>query len=302
VNGVFDPLVELGGSLMQDHAINAALGYTGQYVFVPEVVPPQANLTAKRRATPLFGLGLVEAVPDEHFLQVAQGQCNSETAGRASMVPNLVTGQLAVGRFGWKAQHATLFDFAADAYLNEMGITTPLFPNENCPQGNCAALAFDPLPSNVPNDSDNSAPEHSANFIRLLAPPPSGAVTPQVRSGANIFDKIGCASCHVPQLQTGPSTVAALDHVTFAPYSDFLLHAMGSLGDGIAQGDAGQREMRTAPLWGVSAQPTLLHDGRAKTLADAIRAHDGQAREARNRFNRLNSQNQQALIAFLKSI
>jgi CxxC motif-containing protein (DUF1111 family) len=301
-NRVFDPLAELGGSLIQDHAIDATVGYTGTYKFVPEVVPPQANVTAKRRTTPLFGLGLVEAVPDELFLHIAIAQSNSETAGRVNMVTNLVTGQQAVGRFGWKDQHATLFDFASDAYLNEMGITTPLFPNENCPQGNCAALAFDPLPSNVPNEADNSAPEHSANFIRLLAPPPRGAATPRVRAGSRVFGKIGCASCHLPELQTGPNPVAALDRVTFAPFSDFLLHDMGSLGDGIVQGDAGQREMRTAPLWGVSAQPSLLHDGRALTLEDAIRAHDGQARMSRNRFNRLDPQDQQALIAFLKSL
>jgi CxxC motif-containing protein (DUF1111 family) len=302
VRGVFDPLAGLGGSLMQDHAIDASTGYTGSYKFVPEVVPAVANVTARRRTTPLFGLGLVEAVPDQTLIALTQAQCNTPTPGRANLVTSPSTGQLAVGRFGWKAQQAILFDFAGDAYLNEMGVTTPLFPNENCPQGNCAALAFDPLPSNVPNDVDNSSLVKFANFMRLLAPPPRGAITPSVRAGGQVFVRIGCASCHVPVLATGPSPIAALNHVTFAPFSDFLLHDMGSLGDGIAQGGAGTREMRTAPLWGVSAQPSLLHDGRAATLDDAIRAHDGQARPARDLFNRLNTSDHQALIAFLRSL
>jgi CxxC motif-containing protein (DUF1111 family) len=300
--GVFDPLASLGGSLMQDHAIDASTGYTGTFVFVPEVVPPQANVTAQRRTTPLFGFGLVEAVPDDTLTMLALMQAGSPTAGRTSQVTNLVTGKPAVGRFGWKAQVATLFDFAGDAYLNEMGVTTPLFPNENCPQGNCAALAFDPLPSNVPNDSDNSSLDAFAAFMRLLAPPPRGPMTFAARAGADVFRRIGCASCHHPVLQTGPNVVPALDRVTFAPFSDFLLHDMGSLGDGIAQADAGPREMRTAPLWGVSAQPSLLHDGRATTLEGAILAHDGQARDSRNRFNRLGTFDRQTLIAFLKSL
>jgi CxxC motif-containing protein (DUF1111 family) len=300
--GVFDPLAGLGGSLMQDHAIDASTGYTGSYVFVPEVVPSQANVTARRRTTPLFGLGLVEAVPDAYLIALAQLESNSPTPGRANLVVSASTGQTAVGRFGWKAQQAILFDFAGDAYLNEMGVTTPLFPNENCPQGNCAALAFDPLPSGVPNDVDNSSLVKFANFMRLLAPPPRGAITPTVRAGGLVFLGIGCASCHVPVLVTGPSPIAALDRVPFSPFSDLLLHDMGSLGDGIAQGGAGTREMRTAPLWGCSAQPSLLHDGRATTLDDAIRAHDGQARAARDRFNQLNAAEHDALIAFLRSL
>src|SRR5262249_43235527 len=162
-------------------------------------------------------------------------------------------------------QQGSLLSFSGDAYLNEMGITTPMFPDENCPQGNCALLAANPAPNN-PNDEDNDDLEAFTDFMTFLAPPPPVPLSNSARSGANTFTAIGCANCHRPALQTGPSTIAALNHVTFFPYSDFLLHDMGSLGDGIAQGSAGQREMRTAPLWGVRVMTRFLHDGSATTL------------------------------------
>ena len=117
-----------------------------------------------------------------------------------------------------------------------------------------------------------------------------------------VFAAAGCASCHTPALQTGSNPVAALDHVTFFPFSDFLLHDMGSLGDGIEQGQSTGREMRTAPLWGVRTRPKLLHDGRAATLEDAIRSHDGQGRRSRDAFAALDTTAKSRLIAFLKSL
>lgn len=302
-NGVFDPLAAFGGPVIQDRAIDADTGYFGPFPFVGEVVPPEAEVVAGRRSTPLFGLGLVEAVPDEALVALARRQ-PPEVAGRPHEVVNFATGKPAIGRFGWKAQLSTLLEFAADAYTNEMGITTPLVPDENCPQGDCAALAFNPLPSDVPNEPDNEDVIAFSNFMRLLAPPPrgAGARDRRARAGEALFASIGCAACHVPSLRTGRSRIGALDRVKFQPYSDFLLHDMGSLGDGIAQGKAGPREMRTAPLWGVSRQPLLLHDGRATTLEDAIAGHDGQARPARERFDRLSADEQRALIAFLRSI
>ena len=298
VNGVFDPLVGLGGSLIQTDGI----GQVGPVRFVGEVVPSQANVVAKRRTTPLFGLGLIEAVPDAMLLMVAQAQQHGapQCAGRPNLVVDPPSAQQRVGRFGWKAQHASLLTFAGDAYLNEMGVTTPLFPVENCPQGNCALLAFDPVAS--PNDADNSSIQKFADFMAFLAPPPRGTVTTAARAGEAIFGQIGCATCHLPTLQTGPSPVAALSNVVFHPYSDFLLHDMGRLGDGIVQGGAGAREMRTAPLWGVRAVTALLHDGRASTLEAAILAHDGQGRPARDRFARLSPADRARLLAFLGSL
>src|SRR5262249_33573932 len=161
---------------------------------------------------------------------------------------------------------------SGDAYVNEMGVTTPLFPNENCPQGNCALLIANPGPSHPPlntNDADNSSLQEFTDFMSFLAPPPrapgtsSLSILSSVTSGEQVFNLIGCADCHQPTMKSGPSPVAALNQVTFHPYSDFLLHDMGSLGDGITQGTATGRLMRTAPLWGVRVLTTLLHDGRA---------------------------------------
>ncbi len=141
-----------------------------------------------------------------------------------------------------------------------------------------------------------------ADFMTFLAPPPAHAFTLVALAGGIEFAALGCATCHVATLTTGPNATVALDRVTFHPYSDFLLHDMGSLGDGIAQGSAGPRVMRTAPLWGVSSQPIYLHDGRAHTLEEAILAHDGEASAARKRYAKLNPLERQALLAFLNSL
>jgi CxxC motif-containing protein (DUF1111 family) len=121
-------------------------------------------------------------------------------------------------------------------------------------------------------------------------------------AGEVVFVKIGCANCHLPVLRTGSSSVAALDRVTFQPYSDFLLHDMGSLGDGIEQGQATGRDMRTAPLWGLRVRTTFLHDGRATTISDAIAAHEGQGSQARDRFKALSGGDVANLLAFLNSL
>jgi CxxC motif-containing protein (DUF1111 family) len=302
--GAFDPLVHVGGPIIQDQGVGEGIGVNGPYTYSGEILPPEATTIAGRRSTPLFGLGLVEAVPDETFIAMARFQQAflPVTAGRPHIVRNLVTGEDAVGRFGWKSQLSTLFDFAGDAYTNEMGITTPLVPDENPPQGDPASLAANPLPNGVPNEPDNEDLVLFSDFMRFLAPPPRGDEDAQTRAGSVIFSAIGCANCHVPLLRTGRSNVAALDRVTFRPFSDFLLHDMGSLGDGIVQGDAGPREMRTAPLWGVSRQSTFLHDGRATTLEEAIFAHVGQGQESRNRFIRLTPARRRQLLAFLRSL
>src|SRR5262249_34295956 len=159
VGGVFDPLTNLGGSLVQTDGIGAQ----GACSFVGEQVPAQATIVARRRATPLFGLGLVDAVPDSELVALGnlQARLHPETAGRPNMVTDVATGRLVVGKFGWKSQVPNLLQFSADAYLNEMGITTPLFPDENCPQGDCALLACDPVPG---VDDDLEDVEHFRDF------------------------------------------------------------------------------------------------------------------------------------------
>jgi len=317
-NGSFDALDRLGGSLIQTDGIGAA----GDCDYVGEVVPAEATIVAQRRATPLFGLGLVDAVPDTTFVALAATEARRQpsTAGRPNMVTDVSTGQIAVGKFGWKSQVPNLLHFSAEAYLNEMGITTPLFPDEVCPQGDCSVLTCDPVPG---VDDDLEDVELFADFMSFLAPPPPLRATrsfqrsdsarrgqarndgsaPRSRAdGYRLFTQIGCADCHVRSLASGPSPVAALRFRTFQPYSDFLLHDMGSLGDGIEQGEASGREMRTAPLWGLRLFTTFLHDGSAATIADAILAHDGQGRAARERFAHGSAEDKATLLAFLGTL
>jgi CxxC motif-containing protein (DUF1111 family) len=139
------------------------------------------------------------------------------------------------------------------------------------------------------------------DFMTMLAAPPRATVTSIETDGERVFTQIGCARCHLPTIQTGPSAVAALDRTSFHPYSDFLLHDMGSLGDGIGQGDASGREMRTAPLWGLRSGNRFLHNGSA-SVTDAIMRHDGQARASRARFAGLARRDMDLLLAFLRSL
>jgi len=298
-NGVYDPLTALGGSLMQDHAIGPGDG--SPHRFKPESVPAIATIIVHRRTPPLFGLGLVDATPDADFIALAQMQASrgDGVVGRASVVDNIRAGMKTVGKFGWKAQVPTLFQFSGDAYLNEMGITTPDFPNENCPQGDCGELSFNPAPG---INDDGSGPVLLTNFMTLLAAPTRAAQNGDTAEGEATFDRIGCTACHVATLHTGSSVVAALDRKTYHPYSDFLLHDMGALGDDLEMGSAMGSEMRTAPLWGLRFITTYLHDGRATSLDQAILAHDGQARGARDRYAGLSAAVKAKLIGFLNSL
>jgi CxxC motif-containing protein (DUF1111 family) len=295
-DGSFDPLAEQGGSLLQDRGIGTFNGVE----FVAEVVPEGA-IVARRRTTPLFGLGLVDATPASTFLTLAflQAILNPSTAGTPSVVTDPTTNRAALGKFGWKAQVPSLFVFSGDAYLNEMGITNPIFPNENCPQGNCALLAANPLPT---LNDDGEGVEQFNDFMTLLAPPPRGPRNFFTEYGNVVGSAIGCMDCHTQTLRTGPNAVAALDQVEYHPFSDFLLHDMGALGDGITQNRASGRLMRTQPLWGLRTQTRLLHDGRATTIEEAILGHRGQGRAARLEFQNLGSFDRAALLAFLKSL
>jgi CxxC motif-containing protein (DUF1111 family) len=299
VNGVFDSLAELGGSLVQNRAIGARTG--SAHNFAPETVPAQATIVTQRRTTPLFGLGLVDATPDAFFIALASAEAARAdgTAGRVNMTDNIRAGTKTVGRFGWKAQVPTLFQFAGDALLNEMGITTPDFPNENCPQGNCSELAFNPAPG---INDNGSTPAALNDFMSMLAAPARPVQSADAIQGEQIFNSAGCASCHLATLTTGSSPIAALDHKTYHPYSDFLLHDMGSLGDGIEMASSTGTEVRTAPLWGLRFINRYLHDGRATTLEQAIVAHDGQATTSRDRFASLPADQKAKVIAFLQSL
>jgi CxxC motif-containing protein (DUF1111 family) len=298
VDGVFNQLLNLDGQLLHSKGIGLFNGVD----FVGETVPAIANVVAQRRTNPLFGLGLVDAVPDESLQELAafQQTFTPATAGRALVVTDVFSGQPRVGRFGWKCQIGTVLTFSGNAFLNEMGITTPFFPNENCPGGNCALLAANPARSN-PNDTTATVMQ-LADHTTFLAPPPQRPFSRGARLGEAVFLGIGCAACHLPTMRTGPNEVAALDEVEFHPYSDFLVHDMGTLNDGIAQPPATGQEMRTAPLWGARIRTSFLHDGRARTIRGAILAHDGQGLAARNRFAALSAREQADLLEFVNRL
>jgi CxxC motif-containing protein (DUF1111 family) len=270
-----------------------------------EPVPADANVSAKRRTTALFGLGLVDATPDSTFTALAASE-PAATRGTANMVVNLDQGgATTVGKFGWKAQVPTLHQFAGDAYLHEEGITNPQFPTNDPPFGNASLVA----PCNGFTGTgleDNGADiTNFTNFMQLLAPPKANAPTSQTTAGNAVFTRIGCGSCHVASLTSGTNAVAALSNQTYHPYSDFLLHDMGSLGDKIGNnGIATPTQMRTAPLWGLvnSDQANLLHDGRAHSIQSAIQQHAGQGAAAATAFNALSSGDVSNLLAFLNSI
>jgi CxxC motif-containing protein (DUF1111 family) len=296
-NGIYDPLTYLGGSLLQAQAIDPR---------VQEVVPRQATLTAHRRTTQLFGLGLIEAIPDSTIIQNGIKNHNAEISGRAAMLTDVVSGLKRVGRFGWKAQQATILAFSADAYLNEMGITSRFFPEENAPNGNYAMLAEYDTVADPEDEVDpvtgRSDIDFFTDFMRFLAPPPALTLSTSAKAGQTLFRQIGCESCHTPTLYTGVNSIKALDRRPVNLYSDLLLHDMGALGDGIGQADAGPHEMKTPPLWGLRAQSQFLHDGRAVSVGDAILMHDGEGAGARSRYSKLQKYQQQQILQFLSSL
>ena len=298
-SGAFNPLVNEGGELLQANGVGRAVaGCT----FLGEVVPADATVVVHRRTTALFGLGFVDVTTDDTLEDLAASEPVA-IRGRVNKVFNISKNTVTVGKFGWKDQNPTLFQFSGDAYINEMGFTSPQFPNENLPQGNAGTLAACDTVLGLEDDGADVAAFNS--FMRLLAPPSRGSSNNSVRAGDQLFTQLGCDGCHTRTLKTSNSSVAALAFKTYHPFSDFLLHDMGTLGDGIPdQGLASAREMRTAPLWGLRFfdQTALLHDGRAHSLTDAVLQHDGQGAVASKAFAALPSSDRNDLFAFLNSL
>ncbi len=286
-----------------------------------------------RIATPLFGLGLVEAIPDSAIL--ANSMENSVSKRRVgisghanahiSAVANHSANDGTITRFGWKAQNKSLLIFAGEAYNVEMGITNLLFPQERDYTPGCIFNATPEDANNfTPTGGQNGAPapytavlsdiEAFSNFMRMLAPPAPAPDTDSTIRGKASFMKIGCAFCHTPtlttakQINSGGTQVpsVALSNQPVNLYSDILVHHMGKgLGDGIAQGGAGPDEFRTAPLWGVGQRLYFLHDGRTSDLVEAINYHRSTHSEANRvveRFRHLPTNEQQDIINFLRGL
>lgn len=287
-----DPLTERGGPVIEQQvtpALKAALGIDSEPA--PEGAP-QAH-----RTTPdVFGFGLLDAVPEKEILARADPDDRDKDgiSGRPNRTPD---GR--VGRFGRKAQVASLRQFNDDAFLIEVGITSPVDPQESTIGGKPIPAGVDPA---ADPEVDAAALADLDSFVRFLAPPPPLPLDRAGRRGRKVFGQIGCASCHVPILETGDSPIIPLAHKEVAAYSDLLLHDMGPDLADICLGLATPSEFRTEPLMGLHLMPQFLHDGRARTIEEAIRLHAGEATRARDRFQALDDQDRAAILAFLKSL
>jgi CxxC motif-containing protein (DUF1111 family) len=297
--GAFDALDASGNTLMHLFSVP-------QHTCQP-VMPADVNVVARRTPIPVFGAGLVEAISDDTLLALEDpfDRDRNGVIGRAAIVVDVATGERRVGRFGWKAQQATLLAFGADAYRNEMGITNDLFPVEfafgmTAEQMKHCDLRPDPEDARDPITRRRGIDNFEA-FMRFLAPVSRGPVDEIVRDGERIFNAIGCAACHVPALTTGPNANPAFHRKNVPLFSDLLLHDIGT-GDGIQQGAAKPDEMRTPALWGLRHRRPFLHDGSAFTIEDAIQRHQREAELARRGFLQLPSDDRQRLLAFLKSL
>jgi CxxC motif-containing protein (DUF1111 family) len=321
-----------GRTLVNDRAIcpNGAFPDTE----IQERVPDSETVRTTRVSLNLLGDGFVEAVSNQTLIDLARNQCRSthgKVCGLIVFVPIVeATGQAGVGRFGWKNQHASLLSFSGDAYLNEMGITTQLFPDEITKLCNTVSE-----PNDKPGPDGLADVDHFARFLRATKAPARDlklADTPTAKRGSDLFDRVGCDVCHVRSMVTaaagtkingGVFTIpAAIGSKTFHPFSDFLLHDVGT-GDGIVipivehYGRAARQmpkectqenfqktrnRIRTAPLWGVRLRTRLMHDGTSVTFRDAILRHGGEAEQATRAFRKLAPKEQEAIVEFLRSL
>jgi len=322
-----------GRSLVNDRAICPNAAFPDKEI--QERVPDTETIRTFRLSLNLLGDGFVEATADQTFTDLAKQQCKNshgKICGQVLFVPVVeAPGQMGVGRFGWKDQHASLLSFAGDAYLNEMGITNRLQPDEVTKLCNTVSE-----PNDTPGPDGLADIDHFARFIRATkAPAPDAqlAGSAVVQKGRALFESIGCATCHVAALTTAPAgskinggtfTIpSALGSVTFHPWGDFLMHDVGT-GDGILQTipehygrkvfqqmsgylskqdfESSRNKIRTAPLWGVRLRPRLMHDGASLTFPDAIARHRGEAAHVTEKFEKLKPPEKEALLQFLRSL
>jgi CxxC motif-containing protein (DUF1111 family) len=320
-------VVVTGRTLINDKAICPGADFPDSDA--QEHLPDSENIRALRLAVSVLGDGYVEAVPDALLETIARWQCSQPdlgVCGTPMQVPVLESpGIVAIGRFGWKAEHASLLSFSADAYLNEMGVTNALRPKDVTSL--CDGV---PDPEDHPDATGYTDLERFARFIRATKAPPRDArlaSTAEAQNGSTLFETIGCAVCHAPLLTTAPAGTPmfggqyrvpqALGNVALHPYSDYLTHDVGT-GDGIVLAvpenygpqfvrmqetfAASANKMRTAPLWGLRTRSRLMHDGQSYTLREAIGRHQNEARNARSAFDALPPQSQELVLTFLRSL
>jgi CxxC motif-containing protein (DUF1111 family) len=309
INGVVPTIT--GRSIVNDRSLPPdAQGHSAQ-----EHVPQTENIRALRAARNLLGDGFVEAIDDRTLLGIAAQQ-PTQSGGTIQGEPVMVAifeapGQTGVGRFGWKDQHRSLLSFSADAYLNEIGVTSRLRPTDTTTIGKITSD-----PEDTPDSLGLAGIDHFAQFIRgTMAPPrdPVIAATPDAAAGQTMFNNLGCGICHVGTIQTAPAGTAinggafvvpaALGDKLIHPYSDFLLHDIGT-GDGIVQGGPQdtQPKLRTAPLWGLRMRPRYMHDLKSLSVPGAIARHKGEATAISQQFFALPEGDRKRILAFLNSL
>jgi CxxC motif-containing protein (DUF1111 family) len=291
-----------GGSVVHDRATNET---------IQQRVLATDNVRSFRSSLSILGDGFIEAIADSTLIAISNNQ-PSGMQGQVVMVPVLeANGALRVGRFGWKDQHASLQSFAADAYVNEMGITSPLQPDEPTFDG-ASVAAFE---DHVQPEDDGTNINAFTQFMRATKVPPRlpSATTLNAVEGARLFRSAGCDICHVPTIVTAPVGTSinggtflvppALGDKVIHPFSDFLLHDVGT-GDGIVQngGPDSQYKLRTPPLWGLRARTRFMHDLQSLSLLQAIRRHGIEAQSVIDYFNSLSATEQAQLMVFLNSL
>jgi len=262
-----------------------------------------------RVANQMVGLGLLEAIDESTLLGFADpNDANKDgISGKVNYVYDIASNSKKIGRFGWKANQPNVRQQVAAAFSGDIGITSSLFPNENCPPGvDC---------NSIPNGGSPEISDANLNKVALysstLAVPARRNYTEQnVLEGKKIFETINCTSCHIPKIQTGKThTITALRNQTIRPYTDLLLHDMGTaLADNAPDFEASGSEWRTQPLWGIGLISTvnkhtnLLHDGRARNVTEAILWHGGEAQKAKNSFKELTTIERKNLLDFINSL
>jgi CxxC motif-containing protein (DUF1111 family) len=271
----------------------------------PYTMVPAGAMISPRVANPNFGLGLLEAVPEQTILSYAdEDDANGDgISGKANYVYDQSLNQIVLGRFGWKASQPSLLQQAAAAANGDMGITSPYFPDET------SKGQIQDVPA---HDFEISSDQLNAIkvYLETLAPPARrNATDATVLKGKGLFVQAKCAACHVQKMQTGSTGLSELSNQTIRPYTDLLLHDMGEgLADGRPDFKATGSEWRTAPLWGigltkiVNGHTNFLHDGRARNLMEAVMWHGGEAEQAKHSVIKMSQAERNALIKFLESL
>lgn len=278
------------------------------YSLTNTYIPMPGNaLLSPRLAPTVFGLGLLESIPESEILshQDINDDDGDGISGKANFVYDVASNSMKLGRFGWKANVATILEQCASAYRDDMGITSYYFPQESGfgQTNGDDGLGDDPeLPDETLNDV--------AFYARTLAVPAARNVDDKnVQHGEQIFQTINCAKCHIPKMQTGANAIPAIANQTIFPFTDMLLHDMGEgLADNRSDYKANGREWRTTPLWGIgltqvsNGHTDLLHDGRAKSITEAILWHGGEAEFSKSAFKALSTKDRKDFLAFIKSM